>query len=76
MVRLVLNAGKAQGVRPGDVVGTIAFHADIPGSTLGAILIEGQNTYVDVPEKFVNQVLDKTGRYQIHRQPVTVELLN
>jgi ATP-dependent RNA helicase DeaD len=76
MVRLVLNAGKAQGVRPGDVVGTIAFHADIPGSTLGAILIQPENTYVDVPEKFVAQVLDKKGRYQIHRQPITVDLAN
>jgi ATP-dependent RNA helicase DeaD len=76
MVRLVLNAGKAQGVRPGDVVGTIAFHADIPGSTLGAILIEHQNTFVDVPEKFVTRVLDKSDRYQIHRQSVTIEPAN
>lgn len=76
MVRLVLNAGKAQGVRPGDVVGTIAFHANIPGSTLGAILIEHQNTFVDVPEKFVTRVLDKSDRYQIHRQPVTIEPAN
>jgi ATP-dependent RNA helicase DeaD len=76
MVRLVLNGGKTQVVRPGDVVGTSAFHADIPGSTLGAILIQPENTYVDVPEKFVAQVLDKKGRYQIHRQPVTVDLAN
>jgi ATP-dependent RNA helicase DeaD len=76
MVRLILNAGKSQGVRPGDVVGTIAFHADIPGSTLGAILIQGDSTYVDVPEKFVERVLEKAGRFQIHRQPVTVELVN
>jgi ATP-dependent RNA helicase DeaD len=76
MVRFVLNAGKTQGVRPGDVVGTIAFHADIPGSTLGAILIQPENTYVDVPEQFVSKVLDKQGRYQIHRQPVTVELVS
>ncbi len=76
MVRLVLNAGKAQGVRPGDVVGTIAFHADIPGSTLGAILIQPETTYVDVPENLVGKVLDKKGRYQIHRQPVTVERVN
>jgi ATP-dependent RNA helicase DeaD len=74
MVRLVLNAGKVQGVRPGDVVGTIAFHADIPGSTLGAIIIQPEATYVDVPEKFVGQVLEKKERYQIHRRPVKVEI--
>jgi ATP-dependent RNA helicase DeaD len=73
MVRLTLSAGKAQGTRPNDVVGTIAFHADIPGRTMGAIHIQEQHTLVDVPEKFVPQVLDKSGSYQIHRQPVTIE---
>ena len=76
MTRLILDAGKEQGVRPGDVVGTIAYHADIPGSTLGAIRIKQRSTLVDVPEKFVNQVLEKNGRYQIHRQPVNVTLLS
>jgi ATP-dependent RNA helicase DeaD len=73
MVRLLLSAGKAQGTRPNDVVGTIAFHADIPGRTIGAIRIQEQHTLVDVPEKFVTKVLDKSGSYQIHRQPVTIE---
>jgi ATP-dependent RNA helicase DeaD len=73
MVRLMLSAGKEHGTRPNDVVGTIAFHADIPGRTIGAIRIQDQHTLVDVPEKFVTQVLDKSGSYQIHRQAVTIE---
>jgi ATP-dependent RNA helicase DeaD len=73
MVRLSLNAGKAQGTRPNDVVGTIAFHADIPGRTIGAIRIQKERTLVDIPEQFVTQVLEKSGSYQIHRQSVTVE---
>jgi ATP-dependent RNA helicase DeaD len=73
MVRLTLSAGKEHGTRPNDVVGTIAFHADIPGRTIGAIRIQDQHTLVDVPEKFVTQVLDKSGSYQIHRQAVTIE---
>ena len=72
MVRLTLSAGKAQGTRPNDVVGTIAFHADIPGRTIGAIRIQEQHTLVDVPEKFVSKVLEKSGSYQIHRQAVTI----
>ena len=31
MVRLKMDIGKVQGIRPADVVGAIAFHADIPG---------------------------------------------
>ncbi|MCP4423012.1 MAG: DEAD/DEAH box helicase [Chloroflexi bacterium] len=73
MVRLQLNAGKEQGVRPNDVVGTIAFHADIPGRSIGAIRIQPEYTWVDVPEQFAAQVLDKSGSYQIHRQAVEVQ---
>ncbi|HSH03467.1 MAG TPA: DEAD/DEAH box helicase [Anaerolineae bacterium] len=73
MTRLVISAGKNHGVRPGDVVGTIAYHADIPGKSLGAIHIERNETFVDVPNEFAAQVLAQNGKYQIHRQDVTVE---
>jgi ATP-dependent RNA helicase DeaD len=74
MVRLTLGAGKTLGIRPSDVVGTIAYHAEIPGGTIGAIRIENDHTLVDVPRQFVAQVLAKTGRYRIRRQPVAVAL--
>lgn len=73
MVRLALSGGKADGIRPNDVVGTIAFHADIPGRAIGAIQIQDQHTLVDVPEQFVTQVLAKTGKYMIRKKPLTVE---
>lgn len=73
MIRLSLNAGKQQGLRPNDVVGTIAFHADIPGRAIGAIQIQEQHTLVDVPEQFVAQVLAKNGKYQVRKRPLTVE---
>jgi ATP-dependent RNA helicase DeaD len=73
MVRLSMSMGRSQGIRPADVVGAIAFHADIPGSTIGKIFIEDQHTLVDVPEGLVSQVLAKTGKYQIRKQAFTVE---
>lgn len=73
MVRLTLSAGKVHGVRPNDVVGTIAHHANIPGHTIGAIRIQEHHTLVDVPEEHVAQVLAKAGHYQIRRRAVTVE---
>jgi ATP-dependent RNA helicase DeaD len=73
MVRLTMNAGKAQGVRPNDVVGTLAYQADIPGKTIGAIRIQDQHTLVDVPERYVAQVLEKNGAMKIHRQAIVVE---
>ncbi len=73
MVRLSLSMGRAHGIRPNDVVGAIAYHADIPGNTIGKIFIEDQRTLVDVPENLVNQVLSKAGKYSLRRQPFTVE---
>jgi ATP-dependent RNA helicase DeaD len=73
MVRLSLSMGRAHGIRPNDVVGAIAYHADIPGNTIGKIFIEDQRTLVDVPENLVSQVLSKAGKYSLRRQPFTVE---
>jgi ATP-dependent RNA helicase DeaD len=73
MVRLTINIGKAHGIRPGDVVGAIAYHADIPGSTIGKIYIDEQHTLLDVPENLAGQVLEKTGKYMIRKQAFKVE---
>jgi ATP-dependent RNA helicase DeaD len=74
MVRLSLNAGKVDGLRVNDVVGTIAFHADIPGSTIGAIHIQEDRTLVDVPEQFAGKVLAKTGSYRVRQKRLNVEM--
>lgn len=73
MVRLSLSVGKKHGIRPNDIVGAIAYHADIPGNTIGAIHIQEQHTLFDIPEKFVAQVLGKTSPYRVRQYPVTVE---
>jgi len=65
MIRLKLNKGRENGVRPNDIVGTIAHHADIPGSSIGKIRIEEKFTYVDVPEELADKVLKHNGNYRI-----------
>ncbi len=56
-VRLALDAGRNAGVRTSQIVGAIAGTADIPGRALGKILIQDQQTLIDVPEEFVGRVL-------------------
>lgn len=68
MVRLKLNKGKMHAVRPNEIVGTIAFHANIPGYTIGKIRIEDKVTFVDVPEDVVDQVLKQNGNYRIGKE--------
>jgi ATP-dependent RNA helicase DeaD len=73
MVRLSLSMGRFHGIHPNDIVGTIAFHADIPGSTIGKIFIQEKYTLVDVPEELASRVLAKSGNYRIRQQPVSVK---
>lgn len=65
MVRLKIGRGKADGIRPNDIVGTIASYANIPGSSIGKIRIEEQRTLVDVPEEFLERILRQNGNYKI-----------
>lgn len=74
MIRLSLSKGKAHGVRVNDIVSSIAYYADIPGSVIGKIYIQDRNTLVDVPEQYAGRVLSKTGSYRIRKQSVVVEL--
>ena len=73
MIRLMLRKGKQHGVRPNDVVGTIAFQAEIPGSAIGKIRIEDSFTYVDVPEVLLDKVLTHNGNYRIGKHKFALE---
>ena len=67
------RTGKTHGLRLADVVGTIAYHPDIPGRTIGAIKIRAEHPILDVPEQFVQQVLANNGGYQVRKQRITIE---
>ncbi|MCL4530422.1 MAG: DEAD/DEAH box helicase [Chloroflexi bacterium] len=73
MIRLKINKGKANGIRPNDIVGTIAFHANIPGHVIGKIRIEDKLTYVDIPEDLVDQVLKHNGNYNVGKEKFSLQ---
>ncbi len=68
MVRLKINKGKAHNIRPSDIVGQIAFHANIPGHAIGKIRIEEKVSFVDIPEDVVEQVLKHSGNYKVGKE--------
>jgi len=74
MIRLRMNRGRSHGVRPNDVVATIARYSKVPGSSLGKIRIQDKNTLVDVPENYVKQVLAKSGKYEYRKEPVLISV--
>lgn len=75
MVRVKLTIGREHGVRPNDIVGALAYFAEIPGKRIGKIYIEDSNTLVDVPEEFIGQVMNKKANYIIRKQKFSVETI-
>lgn len=73
MVRVNLSIGKEHGIRPNDIVGALAYHASIPGRSIGKIYIQESSTMVDVPEEFIGQVLNDKNKYMIRKQKFSVE---
>lgn len=76
MVRLYMDIGRKNGIKPGDVVYSIASAANISGRSIGAIDIRHNETFVDVQEKNVNAVLKAMGSGRIRGQEVSVVLAN
>ncbi len=72
MVRLYMDAGRKKGIRPGDVVYSVASAAEIPGNVIGAIDIRPYETFLDVPEAHVEAVLDAMQGGRIRGQAVTL----
>jgi ATP-dependent RNA helicase DeaD len=76
MVRLSINLGKEQGIRPTDIVGAIASHTNIPGKSIGKIYIQEHRSMVDVPEELLAQVMGRAGDLTIRRFPVEMQRAN
>jgi ATP-dependent RNA helicase DeaD len=73
-IRLSMSVGRRDGIRPADVVGSIANEADIPGRDIGPIDIQEEQTFVGVPERYVEQVLEKVGRKKFRGRAVNMRV--
>lgn len=73
MVRFFLNIGRQQGVRPQDIVRTIAEEAGIPGRIIGRIDIFDRFTFVEVPEEVATRVREVMQENTIRGQKINIE---
>ncbi len=55
--RLFVNAGRASGVRPQDIVGALANESNLTGRDIGAIQIHERHALVEIPEHTADEVL-------------------
>ena len=72
--RLSLAVGKRDGIRPADVVGSIANEANVPGRDIGPIDIRDDITFVMIPDRYVDQVLQKVGRKRFRGKALNVRV--
>ena len=76
MVRLFINIGKSQRIRPGDILGAVAGEAKIPGKLVGAIDMYDNYTFVEVPQEYGKDVLKAMKNVKIKGKSVNVEPAN
>ena len=76
MVRLCVNIGKNQKIRPGDILGAVAGEANIPGKLVGAIDMYDNYTFVEVPKEYAKVVLKAMKKAKIKGKSINVEPAN
>ena len=74
MVRLFINIGKNQNVRPGDILGAIAGESGIPGRVVGSIDMFDGYTFVDVPQESARMVMKAMKDVKIKGKSVRMEV--
>lgn len=74
MERLFVRAGRNQGVTAGDLVGAIANEANISGRDIGAIEVQNNFSFVDVPRSDAHRVIDALLRSGVRGKRVKVNI--
>lgn len=74
MVTLHMSIGRSDGIRPADIVFGVASEANIPGKVIGAIDIRQHETFLDVPEDHVEDVLSALHRGKIRGRKMQLVL--
>jgi ATP-dependent RNA helicase DeaD len=74
--KISLSVGKRDGIRPADVVGSIANEANVPGRDIGPIEIRDDVTYVMIPSRYVDQVLQKVRHKRFRGRALNVRVAN
>ena len=76
MVRLFINIGKKQRVRPGDILGAISGESGLDGKLVGTIDMYDKYTFVEVPREHARDVLNAMKNVKIKGKSVAVEPAN
>ncbi len=76
MSKIYINIGKRKGVSPRHILGAIMNETNIPRKTVGNIDMYDKFTFVEIPEKYVDEVIKRLNNKRIKGIKVKVELAN
>lgn len=76
MVRLFINLGKNQKIRPGDILGAIAGETGMPGKLIGSIDMYDKYTFVEVPREHASEVIQVMKSAKIKGKSINIEPAN
>ncbi len=73
MVRLHINLGATQNVRKGDILGAIAGETGMRGDKIGSIRINEKDSFVEVPQSDVDNIIRIMNKSKIKGKKVEFE---
>jgi ATP-dependent RNA helicase DeaD len=76
MVRLFINLGKNQRIKPGDILGAIAGETGMPGKLIGSIDMYDKYTFVEVPREYASEVIQIMKTAKIKGKSINIEPAN
>ena len=74
MVKLFLTVGKKDRIAVKDIIGAITSQTTISGKDIGKVILLDSYSFIDVPEEFVEEVMDGMHDKQIKGRNVKIEI--
>jgi ATP-dependent RNA helicase DeaD len=72
--RLWMNVGEEMGIKPIDVVNTIAGETGLPGKVVGLVDVREKHLFVDVASEHVNAIISKLNRSEMKSHKLKVKV--
>ena len=76
MVRLFINVGRKDNVKPGNILGAVAGESGMPGELVGTIDMFDKYTFVEVPKEYGAAVLKAMKKAKIKGKNINIEPAN
>ena len=76
MVTLVIDSGKKNKIRPGDILGALTGEGGISGDAVGKIKVTAQRSFVAIDKKQSHKALNKLNQDKLKGRKVRTRFLN